>query len=157
MTSRGNTPRGRAGAVVALCIICLLASAIAVRAAATLITGGAAQVGTLIRFAPTGQPGSLRVAVPAHRLADADAAARSCTLSIRVIKAYGGSLMVEARNRRTARVLAHWAGTRTASGPADCGRTAQLVLRTGDLQALIAAASGLGPAAAALASPPAGT
>lgn len=145
-----NIPKGT-GLGAALCLICLLASAIAVRAVA-LITGAAPQVGSLISFAPTGRAGLPPVMVPARRLAGPGAPSRACTLSLQAMKAAGGSLIVEARDLRTGQALVHWAGSRTADGPGDCGHTAHLALRAEDLAALARAADQPGPAAAELAS-----
>jgi hypothetical protein len=148
---KGTGPGGSAGSALALCLIGVLASAIVARAV-TLIAGAAPQVGSLISFAPAGQAGLPPVKVPAQRLAGHGGSPRACTLSLRTMKASGGSLIVEARNLRTGQALVHWAGTRTAGGAGDCGHTAHLALRGEDLAALARAADQPGPAAATLAS-----
>jgi hypothetical protein len=156
MRSQGTNPGHRPGAVIAVCVICLLVSMIALRATMELAIGGAIEVGTLIRFSPARQRGLSEVDVTATRLAGPGRPAGTCTLSAAEMKTYGGSLMVEADNRRTGEVRAYWAGARTAPGAGNCGRTALLMLSADDVQALADAASGLGPGAVAALTYPSG-
>jgi hypothetical protein len=130
---------------LAVCLTALLTLAIGVRAAMGVLRDMAPQVGTLIRFTPGSPSPLVPVRVTAHRLATTARAGGTCTLSAQTMTADGGSLMVEARNRRTREALVNWAGGRTARGPGDCGRTAALRIDTESLRALAEAAGGLGP------------
>ncbi len=152
MKSGGTTTGARVATAVAVGLATLLASAIGVRVAVTLLSDMTPQVGTLIRFTPTSPPALVQVRVTTRRLATTVEPARTCVLSAQVMKADGGSLIVEARDRRTSQAVVHWAGARTAHGPGDCGHAATLQIGEADLRALAEAASGLGlEAAAALA------
>ena len=149
MTSPGTTTATQVAAALALGLAAVLAGAISVRVAVGLLADMTPQVGTLIRFAPTSPVVPVEVRITARRLASTAQPARTCILSAAVMQADGGSLMVEARNRRTGRTLVHWAGARTAHGPDDCGHTAALRISEAGLRALAEAASGLGPDATA--------
>lgn len=72
---------------------------------------------------------------------------RTCVLSPDVMRADGGSLVVEARESPLAQSLyrVHWAGGHTASGAEDCGGEANLVLSAADLRALASATGELAP------------
>jgi len=68
-----------------------------------------------------------------------------CVLDPGVIHQFGGSLIIESRSAvpdRTYRV--HWAGQRTSSGTDDCGRSAELVLYSDDMDVMAMAAGGYG-------------
>lgn len=72
---------------------------------------------------------------------------RTCILSPQVMRADGGSLVVEARESPAPAPLyrVHWAGVHTANGPADCGGQANLMLSANDLRALASATGELAP------------
>jgi hypothetical protein len=72
---------------------------------------------------------------------------RTCVLSPDVMRAAGGSLVVEAREAPTAKSLyrVHWAGAHTAKGAEDCGGEANLVLSANDLRSLASATGELSP------------
>ena len=80
-----------------MCVICLLVSMIVLRATMELAIGGAAQVGTLIRFTPGVQRGLRQVEVTATRSAGPGSPARACILSAQEMKTYGGELAGRAR------------------------------------------------------------
>lgn len=72
---------------------------------------------------------------------------RTCVLSPDVMRASGGSLVVEARQAPKGKPLyrVHWAGVHTAKGAEDCGGQANLVLSANDLRALASATGELAP------------
>jgi hypothetical protein len=70
---------------------------------------------------------------------------RNCTLSPSAMAEGGGSLVVEARRMSSPPIYrVHWAGERTSTSGADCGRAADLVLSRTDLQKLANTAGGFG-------------
>jgi hypothetical protein len=78
---------------------------------------------------------------------DAAPANRTCVLSPQVMRADGGSLVVEGRETKASAPLyrVHWAGEHTAEGAEDCGGQANLVLSANDLRALASATGELAP------------
>jgi len=72
---------------------------------------------------------------------------RTCVLSPDVMRAGGGSLVVEGRETPAAKSLyrVHWAGAHTAKGAEDCGGKANLVLSASDLRSLASATGELAP------------
>jgi hypothetical protein len=72
---------------------------------------------------------------------------RTCVLSPQVMRADGGSLVVEAREQQAAKPLyrVHWAGVHTANGAEDCGGQANLVVSANKLRALASATGELAP------------
>lgn len=67
-----------------------------------------------------------------------------CDLNPAIMAEGGGSIVIEAESTSNAVYRVHWAGTRTATGAEDCGRTADLELSRHDLQTLIGAIGGRG-------------
>jgi hypothetical protein len=59
-----------------------------------------------------------------------------CVLTPAVMAADGGSLVVEQRYDGASIYHVHWAGGRTSNGAADCGRSADLVVKREELQLL---------------------
>lgn len=101
-------------------------------------------VGDMVTFRSTGvgiDEEPMKVAVAATP------ASRTCVLSPRVMRADGGSLVVEAREPPAPepRYRVHWAGAHTADGADDCGGEANLVLSANDLRALASATGELAP------------
>jgi len=72
---------------------------------------------------------------------------RTCVLIPEVMRADGGSLVVEERETPAAKSLyrVHWAGGHTAKGKEDCGGEANLVLSANDLRSLASATGELAP------------
>jgi hypothetical protein len=67
-----------------------------------------------------------------------------CTLDTRVMRASGGSIVIEAFQLRPEPIYrVHWAGFHTSSGDADCGAVANLMLSRVQVADLISAAGGL--------------
>lgn len=102
-------------------------------------------VGDMVTFRPahTGiDQDPMKVALDA-----APADHRSCVLSPDVMRADGGSLVVEQRISPPAKALyrVHWAGTHTAPGAQDCGGEANLVMSANDLRALASSTGELAP------------
>jgi hypothetical protein len=101
-------------------------------------------VGDMVTFRSTGvgiDEDPMKVAVAAAP------ANRTCVLSPEVMRADGGSLVVEARESPAAKSLyrVHWAGAHTATGAEDCGGQANLVLSANNLRALASATGELAP------------
>jgi hypothetical protein len=101
-------------------------------------------VGDMVTFRSTG------VGIDQDPLKVAFAAApveRTCVLNPQVMRADGGSLVVEAREPKASTPLyrVHWAGEHTAKGAEDCGGQANLVLSANDLRALASATGELAP------------
>jgi hypothetical protein len=69
----------------------------------------------------------------------------ACVLDLNTIRQSGGSLVVEARMPGESRAFQlHWAGDRTSSDTADCGRMADLIVDHRDMDAIAMAAGGYG-------------
>jgi hypothetical protein len=100
------------------------------------------QVGDIITFVPanpvkTAEQTSISVA------AAGNLPAIPCTLDPDVLRASGGSLVIEARQLEPdVSYRVHWAGKRTSDSRTDCGRSAELLLRLEDVAVLRIAASG---------------
>ena len=99
------------------------------------------QVGDILTFEP-----HKRLAYdPPPQITAARAELPDCTLDVAVMQHYGGSLVIETRTPLPDRVYhLRWAGTHTSDGPADCGRSAELVLDPEQLTVLAMAAGGYG-------------
>jgi hypothetical protein len=101
------------------------------------------QIGDIVSFPPTRIPsiGTASVAVsPA-----APSSNRPCILDVNVMQKFGGSLVIEATQRKPDRSFrVHWAGGRTSNGLDDCGGSADLLLNRVQITALIFAAGGTG-------------
>jgi hypothetical protein len=67
-----------------------------------------------------------------------------CVLTPAVMAADGGSLVVEQRFNDPHIYHVHWAGGRTSDGATDCGRSADLVVNSAELQLLSNAVGGPG-------------
>ena len=68
----------------------------------------------------------------------------TCTLNSAVMTGSGGSLFVEAGGGTTDVFRVHWAGGATTDGPADCGRSAELLLNADELRQLAGIVGGFG-------------
>ena len=104
------------------------------------------KVGDMIVFSPAPPDGnSWRLKVNAAAVKGRDAAAAPCLFDPNVIRAEGGSLVIEfVETASPPRFHLHWAGHHTATGENDCGSTADIVLGRHDLQLLANAAGGFG-------------
>jgi len=70
---------------------------------------------------------------------------RECVLMPSVMAQYGGSLVIEAKElSHPPAFRVHWSGPRTAIGPDDCGKSADLTLELVQLRALANVAGGYG-------------
>jgi hypothetical protein len=101
------------------------------------------QIGDIVSFPPSRIPsfGTASVAV-SHVTPSFN---RSCILDVHVMQRFGGSLVIEATQRKPDRnFLVHWAGGRTSDGLDDCGSSADLLLNRVQITALIFAAGGTG-------------
>lgn len=130
-------------AVMAACVlIAVVLGSVEIMTLINVVAMGPS-VGDIVTFKPTGvgiDEEPLKVAVDAP-------AGQTCVLSPRVMRADGGSIVVEERKTRQPELLyrVHWAGAHTATGVEDCGVQANLVLSANDLRALASAAGQLGP------------
>ncbi len=99
-------------------------------------------MGDIVRFDPKGyMPLDVHTQVAALRADKSD-----CILDLEAIHRGGGSLVVEQRYRGDGRprYRVHWAGQQSASGSADCGQDADLMLDDTNLNLLAMAAGGWG-------------
>jgi hypothetical protein len=103
-------------------------------------------VGDMVTFRSTGagiDQDPMKVALAAAP------AKRTCVLSPQVMRADGGSLVVEGRESHASASAplyrVHWAGEHTAKGAEDCGGQANLVLSANDLRALASSTGELAP------------
>jgi hypothetical protein len=102
----------------------------------------APQTGDIIAFPATRMPTS--TASFAARRAFV-AAGMSCILNVQTMQRSGGSLVVETSQFEPHRIFrVHWAGVRTSSDPDNCGESADLLLNTNQISALVFAAGGTG-------------
>jgi hypothetical protein len=70
---------------------------------------------------------------------------RSCVLDLHIMQKFGGSLMIEGTQfEPSRRFRVHWAGARTSDGRDDCGNSADLLLDSVQVAALVFAAGGTG-------------
>jgi hypothetical protein len=68
-----------------------------------------------------------------------------CRLDVATIRQSGGSVVVEQRRSADPRLYqVHWSGPLTSSDGADCGTSADLLLRDTDMEVLAMAAGGYG-------------
>jgi hypothetical protein len=104
------------------------------------------KVGDMIVFKPGTQDNDAwQLEVAADKVAGRSTQQGACMLNPTVIAQKGGSLVVEQRSLGGDKLYRlHWAGSRTAEGPGDCGTTADLTLSRTDLQKLANAAGGFG-------------
>ena len=105
----------------------------------------AAQTGDIIVFPATRAPSAGTTSFAARR---AITDTMSCTLDVQTMQKSGGSLVVETSRFAPGLIFqVHWAGERTSSDRDDCGRSADLLLNSNQISALIFAAGGTGVAA----------
>jgi hypothetical protein len=103
----------------------------------------APQIGDIIAFPGTQVPSVNPATFAARRAVAPDS--MSCILDVRTMQKLGGSLMVETSQFKPSRIFrVHWAGVRTSSSEADCGSSADLLLDTNQVAALVFAAGGKG-------------
>lgn len=100
------------------------------------------QVGDIIAFdlgkSPSYGNGEGRIAVERQ-------GQDGCALDAEAMRQTGGSLIVEERlTGQNPAVRVHWAGLRTAGDQGNCGADADLIVRSGDMAILAAAAGGYG-------------
>ena len=69
----------------------------------------------------------------------------ACILDVQTMQKSGGSLVVESTQSVPSRIFqVHWAGARTSNNRDDCGGSADLLLNSYQISALIFAAGGTG-------------
>jgi hypothetical protein len=110
-------------------------------AAMSLVVRSGPAVGDIISF-DTSHPAPLQTEV---RLLVHRPDQFACILDLNTIRQDGGSLVVEARiPGDTSGFQLHWAGGRTSTDSADCGRNADLIVDHHDVDVLALAAGGYG-------------
>lgn len=103
------------------------------------------RVGDIVAFRPNSQEtDAWQLQVPATLISSARPGF-ACMLNPGVMAVNGGSLVVEARQETSPPLYQlHWAGTKTETGPSDCGAAADVTVTRTDLQKLANAAGGFG-------------
>ena len=103
----------------------------------------AAQTGDIIAFPATRTPSISTASFVARRAIVADG--MTCILDVQTMQKSGGSSVVETSQFEPGRIFrVHWAGVRTSPDQDDCGRSADLLLNSNQISALIFAAGGTG-------------
>jgi hypothetical protein len=128
--------------VTAAVVVLLIASMITVLAILTSAIASP-RVGDVLVFKPS-TPVGTNETVAATLTVQAGGQGRQCDLNPAVMAQGGGSIVVENQSVAGKHYLVHWAGTHTAIGPQDCGRSADLSLSAFALQSLISSLGGRG-------------
>jgi len=140
MRSEDQNTSGIAGPVLlaaAMTLLSVLGAVDLVRAVAALGPG----VGDVITF-ESGQGAALDMDA---RLDVVRTDQTACQLDVAAIGRAGGSLVVEQRQPGQPRLYqAHWSGPGTSPNGADCGQSADLLLKDADMEVLAMAAGGYG-------------
>jgi hypothetical protein len=102
------------------------------------------KVGDLVAFEPMEQMSrDIRARIAAIPADDTPSVA--CVLDVRVMHADGGSVIIEAREPRSAfGYRVHWSGQHSSNDGADCGSSADLLVSLEDVETLAMAAGGYG-------------
>ena len=101
------------------------------------------QTGDIIAFPATRVPSVSTASFAASRAIGPDS--MSCILDVQTMQKSGGSLVVESTQSEPSRIFqVHWAGARTSNDRDDCGGSADLLLNSYQISALIFAAGGTG-------------
>ncbi|HEX2943012.1 MAG TPA: hypothetical protein VHO91_18315 [Rhodopila sp.] len=95
------------------------------------------RIGDILRFQPSGMAESgAGTRLMVHRSDQF-----GCVLNLDVLRLSGGSLIIEGQAAEAGGdYRVHWAGLRTSRDSADCGSDAEIVVGSGDLAVLAAAA-----------------
>jgi hypothetical protein len=137
---RKSSERHTAIAAVALVIVTAMVLAAGLSRLASELEP---QIGDIISFPTANMPPNSTAIIQADQ-ADASPG-RRCVLDLHIMQRSGGSLMIEgALIKPSHRFRVHWAGTRTSDGRDDCGRSADLLLNSVQVAALVFAAGGTG-------------
>jgi hypothetical protein len=101
------------------------------------------QTGDIIAFPVTGVPSVSTASFAVARAVAPEG--MSCILAVQSMQKSGGSLVVESTQFEPSRIFqVHWAGARTSNDRDDCGDSADLLLNSDQISALIFAAGGSG-------------
>jgi len=132
-------------------IIGMMGSAVIAAMTLLVAAGAASLLSALVRIGPrvgdiiAFDPLRYVRADPKLRLLATRSAAFACVLDLDTIGQSGGSMILEARlSGDTRGFFLHWAGDRTSSDAADCGKSADLIVDQRDMDVLILAAGGNG-------------
>ena len=110
------------------------------------------ETGDIIAFPATRVPSASTTSFSARRAIAVDT--MSCILDMQAMQKSGGSLVVESSQFEPSRIFrVHWAGVRASDGRDDCGGSADLLLKSNQISALIFAAGGTGVALMTLPGP----
>ncbi|HEY7580069.1 MAG TPA: hypothetical protein VH855_20975 [Acetobacteraceae bacterium] len=103
----------------------------------------APQTGDIIALPATRVPPVITASFAVRRAIAPDS--MSCILDVETMQKSGGSLVVETSQFNPSRIFrVHWAGVQTSNNHDDCGRSADLLLNSNQIAALIFAAGGTG-------------
>lgn len=101
------------------------------------------QTGDIIAFPAARVPSVSTASFAASRAIAPDS--MSCILDVRTMQTSGGSLVVESTRFEPSLIFqVHWAGARTSNDRDDCGGSADLLLNSNQISALVFAAGGTG-------------
>jgi len=144
-----NDPRDRAAmaatlesVVTAIIVVLMIASTISLLAMLTSAVASP-RIGDMLLFKSSTAVGAGNV-VSAALKPPSGGTGRHCDLDPAIMTQGGGSIVIEKRSVNGDRYLVHWAGSRTALGLQDCGRSAELRLSGSALRSLINALGGRG-------------
>jgi hypothetical protein len=142
MRSIYNGDSGHLLTMVLSVVAALLMTVVVFTDARRLADGLRPQVGYIITFIPA-QPATTSAQTSISVAAVGNPSAIPCILDPDVLRASGGSLVIEARQLEPeVSYRVHWAGKRTSGITTDCGRSAELLLRAEDIATLSMAANG---------------
>jgi hypothetical protein len=134
-----NDKLARAALPAAIAILCVLGTVTTV-SAITELTHPTAHLGDIVAFTAS----KVETATEDAHLIVHRQNRFGCVLDLNVLRRSGGSLMVESQFGPGHSFRVHWAGARTTNDTADCGRQADLIVASGDLDILALAAGGYG-------------
>jgi hypothetical protein len=101
------------------------------------------QTGDIIAFPAVRLPSVSTASFAVSRAIDPNS--MSCILDVQIMQKSGGSLVVESTQFEPSRIFqVHWAGAQTSNDRDDCGGSADLLLNSNQVSALIFAAGGKG-------------
>lgn len=129
-------------AFLLLCVVLMMGIGL-LESLLRLVDGLGPQIGDVIAFPATQAPLVNTASFSVSRAADATGT--PCTLDVPTMQKSGGSLVVVSKQYEPNQIFqAHWAGRRTSNEHDDCGDSAELLLNSNQLSALIFAAGGKG-------------
>lgn len=142
MRSRSRDKSGELRAIVQWFVAAALMIVVVLTDALRMADELRPHVGDIIAFVP-GRPAASAMQSPIAVVPIGTPPESPCVLEPRVMRALGGSLVIEAaRPGDGPGYRVHWAGVRTSDSRSDCGATADLLLTPEEIAALSVAAGG---------------